>query len=132
MRKAHEGGHGRGGPGPRRGRRGGRRGHGPPPQVREAVDNYWNQYVPTDAGCDGKVFNGAEDLQAFIQNMATQVQGYIEQNYPEGSGPGNNTASQLSDGGGGGFPPQEIEAHKPTVFTKPNMTEVSPCLYEIR
>ena len=91
MHKAHEGGRGRGGPGPRRGRRGGRRGHGPPPQVKEAVENYWNQYVPTDAGCDGKVFNGAEDLQAFIQNMATQVQAYIEQNYPEGPGPGTSS-----------------------------------------
>ena len=92
MHKAHEGGpHGRGGPGPRRGRGGGRRGprhDGPAPQVKEAVENYWNQYVATDAG--------AEDLQTFIQNMATQVQGYIEQNYPEGAGPGNNTFSQLS------------------------------------
>ena len=100
MHKAHEGGpHGRGGPGPRRGRGGGRRGprhDGPPPQVKEGVENYWNQYVPTDAGCDGKVFNGAEDLDTFIQNMATQVQGYIEQNYPEGAGPGNSTVSQLS------------------------------------
>ena len=87
IHKVHEGGQRRGPP-----RRGGRGGHrrgpphhdGPPQFVKDAIKNFWDNYNSGDASCDGKMFQTADDLKNFIQDMANQIHTYIEANKPEG------------------------------------------------
>lgn len=44
----------------------------------EAVDQFWAEYQSGEESCDGAVFTGPEDLQAFIDGMAEKVQDFIE------------------------------------------------------